>query len=72
MGPDSIYIGARKSSPATLIADVTAALGVQNPYNARILVRGDKDIEYADFVKVLNQLQQNGFTHVGLVNEDVQ
>ena len=35
------------------------------------LIRGDKDIEYGDFVAVLNTLQQNGFTKVGLINEDM-
>jgi biopolymer transport protein ExbD len=72
MGRDIIYIGPNKSSPATLIADVTAALNSKDPYSERILVRGDKDIEYGDFVKVLNELQQNGFHQVGLVNEDIE
>ncbi len=72
MGPDLIYIGARKTSPAMLISDVTAALNSADPHAQRILVRGDKDIQYSDFVKVLNELQQNGFHKVGLVNEDIQ
>lgn len=71
MGPDDIYIGAQKSSPATLIHDVTTALESKDPFNERILVRGDKDIQYADFIKVLNELQQGGFLKVGLVNEDI-
>ena len=71
MGPDDLYVGERKSSKAQLVGDLIAALGTRNPYAERVLVRGDKDIDYNDFLGVLNELQQNGFTHVGLINEDV-
>ena len=71
MGPDDLYVGGQKSSKARLISDLIATLGARDPYAERILVRGDKDIEYDDFLGVLNELQQNGFTHVGLINEDV-
>lgn len=72
MGPDQIYIGERKTSSATLIPDLEAALQSPNPFNERILVRGDKDIQYNDFVSVINQLQQNGFLKIGLINEDIE
>ncbi|CAL4866803.1 Biopolymer transport protein ExbD [Asticcacaulis sp. MM231] len=75
MGPDDIYIGAQKTSMATLISDVTAALRVSDPNTPlseqRVLVRGDKDISYADFIAVINQLQQNGYVKIGLINEDI-
>jgi len=71
MGPDDLYVGGQKTSRARLIGDLIAALDSHNPYGERILVRGDKDIDYADFLGVLNELQQNGFTRVGLINEDV-
>jgi len=71
MGPDDIYIGGQKSSKARLIGDLIAALNARDPYAERVLVRGDKAIDYDDFLGVLNELQQNGFTHVGLINEDV-
>ena len=71
MGPDDIYVGGQKSSKARLAADLIAALNARNPYAERVLVRGDKSIDYADFLGVLNELQQDGFTHVGLINEDV-
>ncbi|MGN6424902.1 MAG: ExbD/TolR family protein [Asticcacaulis sp.] len=75
MGPDDIYIGAQKTSMATLIPDVAAALMRTDPgtplSEQRVLVRGDKDIHYEDFVKVLNKLQQNGYVKVGLITEDV-
>lgn len=72
MGPDQIYIGERKTSSATLIPDLEAALQSPNPFNERILVRGDKNIQYNDFVAVINQLQQNGFLKIGLINEDIE
>jgi len=76
MGPGDIYIGARKTSMANLIGDVAAALHISDPdtplSEQRILVRGDKDIAYADFVQVINRLQQNGYLKIGLINEDIE
>ena len=72
MGPDQIYIGDVKTDHTRLIADLQAALQSPNPFNERILVRGDKDIKYDDFVAVINQLQQNGFLKIGLINEDIE
>ena len=72
MGPDEIYIGDRKSNHTTLIADLEAALQSPNPFDERVLVRGDKDIKYDDFVVVINELQQNGFLKIGLINEDIE
>ncbi len=76
MGPDDIYIGAQKTSMANLIGDVAAALRASDPNTPlseqRVLVRGDKDIAYADFVQVINQLQQNGYLKIGLINEDIE
>ncbi len=71
-GPDALYVGGQKSSKARLVGDLIAALGTRDPYAERILIRGDKDIDYTDFLSVLNELQQNGFTRVGLINEDVR
>jgi biopolymer transport protein ExbD len=72
MGKDDIYIGPNKTSLATLPGDVAAALHSSDPFNERILVRGDKDIKYDDFVKVINELQQNGYLKIGLINEDIE
>jgi biopolymer transport protein ExbD len=72
MGKDDIYIGPNKASLATLPGDVAAALNSPDPFNERILVRGDKDIKYDDFVKVINELQQNGYLKIGLINEDIE
>lgn len=76
MGPDDIYIGPQKTSMDRLIGDVAAALRVNDPNTPlseqRVLVRGDKDITYSDFVKVINELQQNGYLKIGLINEDIE
>ncbi|ADU13431.1 biopolymer transporter ExbD [Asticcacaulis excentricus] len=70
-GTDDIYIGAKKTSLATLPADLAVALESPNPTEERVLVRGDADIEYNDFMSVLNTLQDNGYFKVALINEDL-
>ncbi len=72
MGPDDIYIGSKKTTLEQLPGDVIVALNDPHPYDQRVLIRGDKDIQYDDFVKVLNTLQQHGFLKVGLINEDIE
>ncbi|UDF02930.1 biopolymer transporter ExbD [Asticcacaulis sp. AND118] len=71
-GPDDLYIGANKTSLATLAQDLSVALESPNPTDERVLVRGDADIEYNDFMSVLNVLQDNGFFKIGLINEDIE
>ncbi|ESQ79910.1 biopolymer transporter ExbD [Asticcacaulis sp. YBE204] len=71
-GTDDIYIGPNKTSLATLPGDLAVALAVANPTEERVLVRGDADIEYNDFMSVLNVLQDNGYFKVGLINEDIE
>jgi biopolymer transport protein ExbD len=72
MGPEDIYVGPRKVTLDQLAGEVAAQLNSPDPHNERVLVRGYKDIEYGDFVKVLNTLQQNGYLKVGLINEDIE
>ena len=72
MGPEDIYVGSKKTTLDQLPGDVIAALNDPHPYDQRVLIRGDKDIQYDDFVKVLNNLQQHGFLKVGLINEDIE
>ncbi len=72
MGPGEIYIAGQKTSLATMDADLRAALRSQNPHDERVLVRGDKDIEYQDFLSVLNSLKTSGYTRVALINEDTE
>ena len=72
MGPDDLYVGPQKVTLDQLPGAVAAALNSPDPHNERVLVRGYKDIEYGDFVKVLNTLQQNGWLKIGLINEDLE
>ena len=59
----------------TLPADLPAAMaskGVTGNYtDERVFIRADADVEYADFMAVLNVLQYNGYFKVGLINEDI-
>jgi len=70
-GPDDIYIGAKKTSLQALPQDLAVALESPTPTEERVLVRGDADIEYNDFMAVLNTLQDNGYFKIGLINEDL-
>ncbi len=72
MGPEDIYIGPKKTTLDQLPGDLIVALADPHPYEQRVLIRGDKDIQYDDFVKVLNTLQQHGFLKVGLITEDIE
>lgn len=72
MGQGDIYIGPKKTDITHLAADLTAALASSDPHNERVLIRGYKEIQYADFMEVLNELQMQGFKKVGLVNEDIE
>jgi biopolymer transport protein ExbD len=71
MPQGDIYVGPKKSSIDQLPGDVIQALNDPHPYEQTVLIRGDKDIQYDDFVKVLNTLQQHGFLKVSLITEDV-
>jgi biopolymer transport protein ExbD len=51
--------------------DLRRSLGERrNPTKERIFIRADKDVEYGDFMGVMNMLQDNGFYSVALVGED--
>ena len=50
--------------------DLKKAIGSRNPDKERIFIRGDKDVLYGDFTKVMASLQDNGFYSVALVGED--
>jgi biopolymer transport protein ExbD len=42
-----------------------------NPTDQTVLVRADRDVRYADFMSVVNQLQKDGFYKVGLISENL-
>jgi biopolymer transport protein ExbD/biopolymer transport protein TolR len=43
----------------------------RDPTKERIFIRGDSEVQYQDFMRVLNKLQDNGFYSVALVGQDV-
>jgi biopolymer transport protein ExbD len=67
----SYYIGDKPTTLADLGDDLKAAVGSRNPANERIFIRGDKQVRYGDFMKLMNTLQDNNFYSVALVGTDV-
>ncbi|MEO8811485.1 MAG: biopolymer transporter ExbD [Caulobacteraceae bacterium] len=65
-----VFVGDNASDMDTLGDDLKADVGVRNPANERIFIRGDSDVLYQDFMAVMNKLQDNGFYSVALVGED--
>ncbi|MGZ9100427.1 MAG: biopolymer transporter ExbD [Brevundimonas sp.] len=70
----SIFIAERATALETLAADVCAALGGGNPgcKEERVFVRAQPEVQYDQFMEVMNVLQENGFFKVGLLNEDIE
>ncbi|HYC97716.1 biopolymer transporter ExbD [Brevundimonas sp.] len=69
---DSLFVADRQTSLAALPADVCAALGGGDCRNQRIFVRAEPEVSYDRFMTVMNGLYANGFTQVGLLNEDIE
>ena len=66
----AIFVGDSASGLDTLGDDLKAAVGGSDPQSSRIFIRGDKDMEYQDFMGVVDKLQDNGFYSVALMGED--
>ncbi len=66
----SLYIANNETSLDTLGDDLKKTIGARNPDEERIFIRCDKQTRYAEFMKVMNKLQDNGFYSVALVGED--
>ena len=60
------------SDQATNLAGVSAALKTltKGDIETRIFLRGDMHAEYGQLMAVMNVLQKDGYTKVGLVAED--
>ena len=65
-----VYIGDKETSLDTLGEDLRTSIGTRDPNNERIFIRCDKETRYAEFMKVMNVLQDNGFYSVALQGED--
>jgi biopolymer transport protein ExbD len=66
-----IYVVTSPTTLGNLSSDLSRALAVANPQNEVVLIRADRDVKYADFMAVVNQLQTDGFYKVGLITENV-
>jgi biopolymer transport protein ExbD/biopolymer transport protein TolR len=66
----SVFIGNEPTSLDALGDDLKKAVGARNPEEERIFIRADKQTRYAEFMKVMNKLQDNGFYSVALQGED--
>lgn len=66
----NVYIGNEPTSLDALGDDLKKAIGARNPDEERIFIRCDKGTRYAEFMKVMNKLQDNGFYSVALQGED--
>ena len=66
----SLYIMDNETSLDTLGDDLKLAVGARDPEQERIFIRCDKGTRYAEFMKVMNKLQDNGFYSVALVGLD--
>lgn len=66
----NLYIGDKPTSLDTLGEDLRTSIGARDPNNERIFIRCDKETRYAEFMKVMNALQDNGFYSVALQGED--
>jgi biopolymer transport protein ExbD len=58
-----------------LIGDLNVQLTAFNPNipppEQTALIRADREVLYADFMEVVNTLQQNGYYKVGLISEEL-
>jgi biopolymer transport protein ExbD len=65
-----IYIGDNSTDLDSIGTDLVKAVGRRDPTHERIFIRGDENMQYQDFMGVMNKLQDNGFYSVALVGED--
>lgn len=67
-----LMIGEQPSTLATLADDLCARIGGQTCTDERIFLRADAEVDYRAFMAVMNNLNDQGFTQIGLLNEDIQ
>jgi len=71
-----LYIGRGEEAPVktsidTLAGDLAGRIASANPTDEQVFVRADADVEYSNFMEVLNEMQDKGFYKIGLINEDI-
>ena len=72
----TLNLSGRQDTDLTrLIGDLTEQMRQFDPNKPApeqtALIRADRDVLYADFMEVVNTLQQNGFYKVGLISEEL-
>jgi biopolymer transport protein ExbD len=65
-----VFIGDKPTTLAEIDADMKIQIGTRDPEKERIFIRCDRGTRYADFMQVMNTLQDAGFYSVALVGED--
>lgn len=63
----AVFVGQARTDMAGLLAAVDAAS--RRSHDTRILLRGDRHLEYEALIAVMNRLQDGGYDKVGLVTE---
>ena len=66
----AIFVGDKETTIPQLGGDVGAAIGGGNPQDESVYIRADREVKYAQFMSVVNQLQTTGFFKVSLITED--
>ena len=64
------FIGDTPTDLASIGDDLRKQIGKRDPSKERIFIRGDEEMQYKDFMGVMNALQDNGFYSVALIGKD--
>jgi TonB system transport protein ExbD (group 1) len=64
------YIGDTYTDVANIGNALRKQIGQRDPSKERIFIRGDEEMEYKNFMGVMNALQDNGFYSVALIGQD--
>ena len=71
----ALFLAGQPTSPQALARDLSArfvAEGQAGPRKAqRVMVMAQADVPYEAFMGVINQVHHEGWTKVGIVNEDI-
>lgn len=65
-----VFVGTARTDMAGLVAAVDAAAHAD--HDTRILVRGDRRLDYGSLIAVMNRLADGGYVKVGLVTEQTE
>lgn len=70
-----VFIGDTPTSLDTLTPDLSKVLTQEDPTlpptEQRVYIRADRTVRYGEFMAVMNDLQENGFYQVALINEEL-